>query len=319
MVVDPQPSFTPRSDQMSSPSSITPTRHAMHQNSMFDFTSPSAYLNHDAYTHTGPNTPHGSLHDMTYDMNGTASGIPASVDENFAFRYGDFSAESGFMGTGPVDHSTPSASMLEDDSTPIIPDTQRPIQPSSLPCPPNIHDDDTIRASSQRHRPLMSPFRSFNDPPDMTTYRGELEQKQYIDPSTAFYPPSYVPSSYMYSGVSPQDPNGYATMPQYVNMQPLCGEQNYQPLYHSQVQPYGFPGPTRSRDPSPTGSAASPTASIARSGSTSSELRQVRPKVKLTFDDKRNIVELHRANSSLRQEDIARQYGWATKHSIWRS
>lgn len=39
------------------------------------------------------------------------------------------------------------------------------------------------------------------------------------------------------------------------------------------------------------------------------EARAARPKVKLTFEDKRRIVEIHRSNSNLRQEDIAQQYG----------
>jgi hypothetical protein len=41
-----------------------------------------------------------------------------------------------------------------------------------------------------------------------------------------------------------------------------------------------------------------------------SDPRIVRPKVKLTYDDKRRIVEIARSNTSLRQEDIAQQYGW---------
>jgi hypothetical protein len=40
-----------------------------------------------------------------------------------------------------------------------------------------------------------------------------------------------------------------------------------------------------------------------------SDPRIVRPKVKLTYDDKRRIVEIARSNTSLRQEDIAQQYG----------
>ncbi len=40
-----------------------------------------------------------------------------------------------------------------------------------------------------------------------------------------------------------------------------------------------------------------------------SDPRIVRPKVKLTYEDKRRIVEIARGNSSLRQEDIAQQYG----------
>ncbi len=310
--------YTSPPDQLSSPSSLTPTRHALQQTSMLDFTSPSAYLNHDAYNHTSPNSPHGSacLHDLTYDMHGSASAPPASIDETFAYAYGDYSAENGYMPMAPIDHSTPSALRMEDDRTPVISDKQHPIQPSSLPCRPNVHGDETIRASSQSHRTLMSPFRTFSNQPNMMAFPESVsEQHQLIDPSQAFYPQPQPqpPQSYAYSNGSPHDPSGFVTMPQYVNMQPGLGGQIYPPpgqYYTQPLQPYDFPGPRpRSRNGSPTESVSSSAASIARSGSTSSELRQARPKVKLTFEDKRNIVELHRANSSLRQEDIARQYG----------
>jgi hypothetical protein len=41
----------------------------------------------------------------------------------------------------------------------------------------------------------------------------------------------------------------------------------------------------------------------------STDLRATRPKVKLTYEDKRRIVEIARSNTNLRQEDIAQQYG----------
>lgn len=277
-----------QAEHLATPSSITPTRHAQ-QNPMADFTSTSAYLNHDPYAHS-PNTPHGSLH--LHD--GTYTNI-SPVDETFAFAYGDYTGE-GFMPMPPMDHSTPSAPI--DDSTPIIPEIQHPLHASSFPCPPNIHGDETIRASHS-HRPLMSPFQQ-----DMMVYPGLMAQQRFIDPSTAFYPPN---AAYVYPSGSSQD----SFMPQYVNMHPT-GVQIYPPppqYYAPPPQSYEFHGPPRSRNGSPTGSVASSVASLARSGSTSSELRQARPKVKLTHTDKRNIVELHRANSSLRQEDIARQYG----------
>lgn len=43
--------------------------------------------------------------------------------------------------------------------------------------------------------------------------------------------------------------------------------------------------------------------------SRAAETKVHRPKVKLTYDDKRRIVEIARSNTSLRQEDIAQQYG----------
>jgi hypothetical protein len=41
----------------------------------------------------------------------------------------------------------------------------------------------------------------------------------------------------------------------------------------------------------------------------SSDVKVARPKVKLTYDDKRRIVEIANSNTNLRQEDIAQQYG----------
>jgi hypothetical protein len=99
--------------------------------------------------------------------------------------------------------------------------------------------------------------------------------------------------------------------PQFVQMQPHMGGQIFpgqQQQYYSSGQQYDY-GLPRSCNGSPTSSISSSAVSLTRSASTSSELRPARPKVKLTFEDKRNIVELHRSNSSLRQEDIARQYG----------
>lgn len=42
----------------------------------------------------------------------------------------------------------------------------------------------------------------------------------------------------------------------------------------------------------------------------SSDVKVARPKVKLTYDDKRRIVEIANSNTNLRQEDIAQQYGY---------
>ena len=213
-----------------------------------------------------------------------------------------------------MDELTPSAGLAEDDRTPIIPETHG-IAPRSLPIPPHMHSDDTIRASSHSQRPLMSPFRTFDPQSNMLPYHAApmSQHPQYIDPSAAFYPQPHAQHPYTYPDGSSQDQTGFAQMaPPYVNMHPQMGGQMYAP----QAQ-YYVPAPTDFEDPavlasrhgSPTSSAASSSASIARSGSTSSDPRPARPKVKLTYEDKKHIVELHRANSSLRQEDIARIYG----------
>jgi hypothetical protein len=76
---------------------------------------------------------------------------------------------------------------------------------------------------------------------------------------------------------------------------------------------YGYPHPGAAVVPTtasgdqfgPTDANAHPGVVFARSN----DPRIVRPKVKLTHEDKRRIVEIARSNTSLRQEDIAQQYG----------
>lgn len=76
---------------------------------------------------------------------------------------------------------------------------------------------------------------------------------------------------------------------------------------------YGYPHPAAAAAPSTASGDqfgtsdgnAHPGVVFARSN----DPRIVRPKVKLTHEDKRRIVEIARSNTSLRQEDIAQQYG----------
>ena len=191
----------------------------------------------------------------------------------------------------------------DDDRTPMMPDTQ-PIPPSSLPGHPGLQHDDTIRASHRQ--PLMSPFRTHYDPNTMMPYPDQFHP-QYIDPSTAFYhpvPPQQL-SQYMYHNGSPQDvvyAQGHpmpVPMPMYPPGQP----------YYAPQPGYGFTGPSRSHNGSPSSSTNSSGNSLNRSESISSELKPARPKVKLTAEDKRKIVEIAEGDTSLRQEDIARIYG----------
>lgn len=160
--------------------------------------------------------------------------------------------------------------------------------------------------------------------PHQHQHQHQHPQQPYAYPHSA--PPAhmqqhpYPQTQYIYHNGSPHEgsqptfmmPMNISVAPQYVNMQAHVGQvfvppgQTYLPAHMGQTYDYG---PPRSRNGSPTSSISSSVPSLARSASTSSELRPVRPKVKLTFEDKRNIVELHRSNSSLRQEDIARQYG----------
>nr|XP_031863207.1 uncharacterized protein CI109_001079 [Kwoniella shandongensis]KAA5530279.1 hypothetical protein CI109_001079 [Kwoniella shandongensis] len=283
--------------------SHTPTRLTSSRPPVPDFQSPSAYLN-DNFVATEPNTPH--LQDAAYP-------VPTTLDDTYGFAYGDFSADPNGE---YVEQSTPSGpSRGEEDKTPVVPEGQSQIHPSSLPRPPNLNGDQTIRASSSHSKPsLMSPFKTFqNDqsqqqqPHENTAYPLPVEHQQYIDSTTMYY--GQQPNFPAFQQTSPTEHMTFAQYPQ--QFVPMPSQPNgIYPADMYQAHPvYNFPGPPRSRNGSPTSSIASAGANLARNGSTSSDMRAVRPKVKLTYDDKRNIVLLHRQNSSLRQEDIARMYG----------
>ncbi|KAK4689069.1 hypothetical protein P7C73_g1051, partial [Tremellales sp. Uapishka_1] len=279
----------------------TPTRHRQ------DYTSPSAYLNEG---YLSPSTPLAS-ETMAYDG-------PQGGDVDYEFAYGDFTEESELflpmepVHSAPLDHSTPSGpTRPEQDRTPVLVKMDQ-IPPTSLP----RRDDATIRASS----PLMSPFKPFHQqqqqatgmmyPPEPPLHpQQHLQQQQqhpqFIDPAMTFY----QNPAYAYPEGSPVDPSHSAYMPpqpHFVQMYPPMGY--VVPGYYAPPA-YPYPAHPRSRAASPSSSVSSAAVSLTRSGSTSSELRPTRPKVKLTHDDKRRIVEIARENTSLRQEDIARQYG----------
>jgi hypothetical protein len=267
----------------SSPISNTPTKanHSQQKPSISDFTSPSVYINHDAYE---PNTPH--AHEQQYEAPLSAGTSLTGYDENYGFAYSDF--VDGQHGTAKT----------EDERTPVVSDSQPRIPPSSFP--------------ARQNDPLMSPFRPADQQP--VTYMPMPQQ--YVDPSVAFYPSPHSASGYVYADGTPvQQQYGY---PQYAQPMPMY-QPPQQPMYypqavlhHPQPQPPAgqvyFSGPARSRGASPASTVAS-TMSLTRNGSLSSDLRTTRPKVKLTPDDKKTIVEMAAANSSLRQEDIARMYG----------
>ncbi|WVR06984.1 hypothetical protein IAU60_004021 [Kwoniella sp. DSM 27419] len=204
------------------------------------------------------------------------------------------------------EQTTPPIPEEEEDRTPVVTDIHA--QPIALPGHPNITNSNAQPTPLHTKQPLLSPFKAFGgqqqtqqqqpQPHEVPMgYPLPIEHQQYLD-NTALY--------YGQTGFVPYPANtamGFNPYPaQYMATQPqgLFTTDMYQP------QPqYNFAGPPRSRNGSPTSSIASSSVpSLTRAGSTST-----RPKVKLTYEDKRNIVELHRQNSSLRQEDIARMYG----------
>jgi hypothetical protein len=169
----------------------------------------------------------------------------------------------------------------DDERTPVVSD-QPPIPPSSFPTP----------GTTGKAAVLQSPFRG-------DTAQAQYHSAEQLQAMSLSHPPAY----------------GYAQPQPYPHTQPqphtLPAQYFYQPQYidpngfSSAVPQYVYPAYANPHDyahVSPTSSSHS----LTRSGSTSSA---VRPKVKLTHEDKRRIVELHRTNSSLRQEDIAKQYG----------
>ncbi|WRT66289.1 uncharacterized protein IL334_003242 [Kwoniella shivajii] len=325
----------PAADQEQS--SDTPKRHR-HDTSIPDYESPSAYLD-STYVSTSPNTPHGN--EVKYDHIAITEGLvahhqppqhPVTLDDPYAFQYTGFPTDQRHLQHEeyvPMQEqiTPPAPSREEDDRTPVVTEIQA--QPINLPCPPNISGDRTIRASNHKKPPLMSPFKTFPDhqqpqhqqqqqqqmqqhqqQPQSPAYPLPIEHQQYLDNTAMYY--SQQPGFIAYpQQISPSAPMSFAQFPpppHFVNMPQQLNGIYPAEMYQPQPQ-YAFAGPPRSRNGSPTSSISSSAVSLARTASTSSDFRATRPKVKLTYEDKRNIVNLHRSNSSLRQEDIARMYG----------
>ncbi|WVW83830.1 hypothetical protein I302_105851 [Kwoniella bestiolae CBS 10118] len=307
-----------------------------------EYHSPSAYLE-QVYGQSTPNTPHG--HEVSYDIplsdvsvsHNTQQQPPPhaipQLDDTYAFSYSDYPADDDNEDFLPMQEQVtpPAPSREEDDKTPIVNDIHA--QPINLPCPPNISSSDqTVRASSHKKPPLLSPFKTFHDQqpqqshqhqqphqqpqaqplaqPQSPAYPLPIEHQQYLDNAAMYYGQQQQPGYIAYpQQISPSAPMSFGQYPpQFAGMQPQMNGIFSAEMYQPQPQ-YAFAGPPRSRNGSPTSSIASSGVSLARTASTSSDFRTTRPKVKLTYEDKRNIVNLHRQNSSLRQEDIARMYG----------
>lgn len=306
--------YTPQPEHISPPDSITPTRHASQSSHplprpppMPDFTSPSAYINTDAYT---PGD--GSYTDSMYEASSAHSSL--SIAQSAVML--DFTYP-GFEDFAPETDADPS-SRVEDDRTPVVSEHQQQIHPRSFPAPPHV----SLKADKQQGTSV--PFRAYPDPagghPGISYHPHHPQHvASHMSRPTAapmYYAPagSHAPPQAMMYHHHPG--HELAQYPQYINVHPqMTGHMypqvgGYYPHPHAMMpaQQYDF-GPTKSRNGSPTSSISSSAISLTRTGSMSSDIRQPRPKVKLTWEDKRDIVELHRANSSLRQEDIARQYG----------
>ena len=302
----------------------TPTPSHSQSSSMSDFTSPSAFLNSDAYASTsGDSTPH---YDFDHSTSSSLSlAQPQSMEEMYDFSYTDFTGITNHeeQSYEPLDHPTPSGGP-NDDQTPVVPEDQQQIPLASFPTQhPHSHNGNEtdlrqrypqhVHPSELEPKPLLSPFR--HDPNDASipmTYSmphidpsSGIPSQQYIDAATGaiYFAPhhSHIAPTVFYD---PQTAGAAQPAQLQYTVDPY---QQHQQYYQSSTQYY--PGPPRSQHGSPTSSVGSSGMSLPRSNSTSGDFRQVRQKVKLTFEDKRNIVELHRQNSSLRQEDIARQYG----------
>lgn len=139
-------------------------------------------------------------------------------------------------------------------------------------------------------------------PPSQYQYHPQMGNPSYsydVSPLESTTP-GFVHQSQVHMGMPP------AFMPiAFDGSYPYMGQ--HQPEF---AWPNSSSGPARSRGLSPASSVTSSAVSVVRSASTSSDLRpKARPKTKLQFEDKANIVRIHKNDNSLRQEDIAQMYG----------
>lgn len=185
----------------------------------------------------------------------------------------------------------------DDEQTPIVPEMTAP-PASLLPAVPGaqMRNQESV---------LQSPFRNTH-------------------PATAHYPPqhsaaseqSYVPATHVPAVSDPR----YASQPQTSYPQYFVDPYTGMPTpYVPMTAPAATASGSSSAQPStvlvattyaPVQYAAVNPANGQIGPVPTGDALLARPKVKLTHQDKRNIVQLHRTNSSLRQEDIARQYGY---------
>ena len=164
------------------------------------------------------------------------------------------------------------------------------------PPPANIHIE-TFQAPVPQGTPGQYPYPvAYQTHPDGQVYQHPADPNAMAP--RAYHPGQPLDQAWQY----PQPQMAYNTM------QGPPGAQ-----YHYVIQPgpqAGPPGMT-SVDMQPSGThvqpgqAGPPGVVFARSTDT----KMARPKVKLTYDDKRRIVEISHSNTNLRQEDIAQQYG----------
>ena len=240
--------------------------------------------------------------------------------------------------SSPTVQDYPSPTGQPEESTPVVSDNQQPTTSSSYPQPPSSSSGG-MHAPHVPSEMLASPFQPMTtaQQTEQYAYMQQLQHQQqyhqqpqpaYVNPQDFQHAP--VPAQYQFPhapqqmgnppfsyngsplestapGFQPQMTMGMspAFMPS-----PVDGSYPYMP---QQQQAYAWPnsyGPAQSRGQSPASSASSSAVSLIRSASTSSDLHhKARPKTKLLFKDKADIVRIHKKDSSLRQEDIAKMYG----------
>jgi hypothetical protein len=190
----------------------------------------------------------------------------------------------------------------DDEQTPVVPDAPPPLA-SSMPAVPGAQ----IRGQESA---LQSPFRSTHGHAQAAYYAAPGAQGQGPTVPAAsdprFGPPQSIPSAYPQYFVDPYTGLPTPYMPMTTSAAPPASSSTAAAA--PAVQTATTYAPVQY---------ASAGGGIVRADSNSDALL-ARPKVKLTHQDKRNIVQLHRSNSSLRQEDIARQYGYDIFRSLER-
>lgn len=279
-----------------------------------------------------------------YPSNGPYT--PLSVPDDYT--YADFADENDSVPVEDNPPSSPQGSVTtqrprpvpavsgDDDRTPVVNESQRQIPPSSFPVPPQsvnpslqhpqtysqttfLHALHTPAASGLSHVTssayVAPPLVYFQDPHTgqtfYTPYGAPIPEGMLLyQPPQHLQPPQTA--SHHFSNV-PFIPVEMQQHPQILaNQAYFAGNESYYNAgYTSQHSHMTLPGHhdsniARSKPDSPSSMMSN--ASVTREASTSS--RNPAKKHKLTPEDKRDIVKLHQSDSSLRQEDIARRYGW---------
>lgn len=199
--------------------------------------------------------------------------------------------------------------------------SQQAPQPAYYPGPPQMHPQSHQQQQQQQHQQQQQQQQyEFRRPDNQPQQTSSTVSSQF--PTFAAYAAQQQPGGATQPQAQSQQPYGgsYLVSQPYPVQPPqpavLGQQQAHQPppAYSGGVVPP--PGFSYSAHPSSyAGYVVTGQDGMIQQGppgvvfARTTDPRIARPKVKLTYDDKRRIVEIARSNTSLRQEDIAQQYG----------